>query len=151
VETLHITLHPSRRLTALLASLHGGAAALLWSIPVAPLLSLAATLALAANLAWTLRRDALRLSPNAIVAVILYPDCRCEFTTRAGLTQEAELLGSSFVAPYLTILNLRPAGRRLARHAVILRDAVDGEVFRKLRVKLKWGCSEIGKGASPNC
>lgn len=142
METLHLTLGPSQRLTVLLALAHGCAAVALWLVALPLAVTLPATLALAGNLAWTLRRDALRHSPNALVALTLYPDCRCQFTTRAGVTQEATLLGSSFVAPYLTVLNLHPEGRRLARHAVILGDAVDAEAFRKLRVKLKWGCSD---------
>jgi len=70
-------------------------------------------------------------------------DCRCEFQTLAGVWHEAVLLGSSFVAPHLTVLNLKPAGGRLAKHLVILPDAIDAEDFRRLRVWLKWRCSKM--------
>ncbi len=98
--------------------------------------------ALVASLVFYLRREGLRFAPAAIVSVSLYPDCRCTFQTRSGARHEASLLGSSFVAPYLTVLGLKLADSRLARHVVILPDSVDVECFRKLRVLLKWRCNE---------
>ena len=98
---------------------------------------------LASSLAYYLRRECLRLAPSAIVCVSLHPDCRCEFQVKDGERFEATLLGTSFVAPYLTVLNLKQVDRRLARHVVIVPDAVDGETFRKLRVLLKWRCAKI--------
>jgi len=38
---------------------------------------------------------------------------------------------------------LKPAGSRLAKHLVILPDAIDAEDFRRLRVWLKWRCSKM--------
>jgi hypothetical protein len=35
-------------------------------------------------------------------------------------------------------LNLNANGERLARHVVILPDAINSEDFRKLRVLLRW-------------
>jgi len=101
-----------------------------------------AWIALAVSLAFYLRREGLRLAPKSIVSVSLHPDCRCAFQTRSGTRHEASLLGSSFVAPYLTVLNLRPSNGLLTRHVVILPDAVDAERFRKLRVLLRWRCGE---------
>lgn len=102
----------------------------------------AAIAALAASLAFYLRREGLRLAPESIVALSLHPDCRCAFQTRSGARHEATLLGSSFVAPYLTVLNLRPSNGLPTRHVVILPDGVDAERFRKLRVLLRWRCGE---------
>jgi toxin CptA len=53
-------------------------------------------------------------------------------------------LGSSFVAPYLTVLELKPLGagglwqRFRTRSVVILPDGIDAEEFRQLRVLLRW-------------
>jgi toxin CptA len=143
VETLHIDLDVSRRMTALLAGLHGFAAAMPWLANLPAWLALAALPPLAGSLVFYMRREALRLSPAAIVALTLHPDCRCEFRTRDGKEHEAELLGTSFVTPYLTVLNLKPAGFFLQRHAVIVPDNVDAETFRKLRVLLKWRCGRL--------
>ncbi|MBS4097101.1 MAG: hypothetical protein KGZ83_09755, partial [Sulfuricella sp.] len=102
---------------------------------------------IAASLRHTLRGEARRVAPDSIVEIHLHPDCRCEFVTRAGISGEAALLGTSFVAPYLTILNLQPLEGRWARHVVILPDAVNREIFRKLRVVLKWRCGKPSEEA----
>lgn len=143
METLHVGLGQSRRLIVALAAVHGFATAMLWLTPVPWWLFLAALPLLAGSLVFYVRREALRRSPSSIVALSLYPDCRCEFQTRDGNEHKAELLGSSFVAPYLTVLNLKPEGGFLARHAVLLPDNIDAEIFRKLRVLLKWRCGRL--------
>jgi toxin CptA len=58
---------------------------------------------------------------------------------RDGDWQEVTLLGTSFVAPYLTILNLRVGGKRWPKHVVLTADALAQDEFRRLRVWLKWG------------
>lgn len=143
METLTIAVGPSRRLAGLLAGMHGFAAALFW---LAPLPHWIAVLLVAVLLgsAWrTLRSDGFRTVPHSLIALRLDADCHCEFQTRAGAWHEATLLGSSFAAPYLTVLNLKPAGGRLVKHLVILPDAVNAEEFRRLRVWLKWRCSKM--------
>jgi len=143
VETLHIGLGRSRRLTVALTALHGFAVAMLWLSSVPWGLFFAVLPLLAGSLVFYVRREGWRLAPAAVVSFTLYPDCRCEFQTRDGNVHAAELLGSSFVAPYLTVLNLKPANSFLARHAVIVPDNVDAELFRKLRVALKWRCGKL--------
>lgn len=138
METLTIAVGSSRLLAGVLAGMHAFAAALFW---LAPLPHWLAVLLMPVFLgsAWhTLRRDGFRTWRHSLIALRLDADGRCEFQTRAGAWREAALLGSSFVAPYLTVLNLKPAGDRLAKHLVILPDAVDAEDFRRLRVWLKW-------------
>ena len=143
METLTIAVGPSRMLAGVLAGMHGFAAAMVWLVPL-PLWLGALLTAFLAGSAWhTLRRDGWRTLQRSLVGVRLDADCGCEFQLRAGPWHEAGLLGSSFVSPYLTVLNLRPAGGRFAQHLVILPDAVDAEDFRRLRVWLKWRC---GKG-----
>lgn len=142
METLHIELGVSARLTAGLTAMHVFAGTMLW-LSSLPLWQIAAAiLPLTLSLGFYLRREGLRLAPAAIVSVSLHRDCRCEFQTRGGARHEASLLRSSFVAPYLTVLNLKPNDSRLVRHVVILPDSVDAGYFRKLRVLLKWRCNE---------
>lgn len=138
METLTISAGPSRQLVFLLAAMHAFAAAMLWLAPL-PFWLAAALMPLLAGSAWFyLGRDGLRNFSGSLIGLRLHADRRCEFRLRSGDWQEAEVLGGSFVAPYLTVLNLRPADSRLARHLVILPDAVDSEDFRRLRVWLKW-------------
>jgi toxin CptA len=47
-------------------------------------------------------------------------------------------LGTTYVTPYLTVLNLRGHGERGARHVTLLPDSLHAEDFRKLRVWLRW-------------
>lgn len=122
--------------------MHGFAAAMLW---LAPLPYWLAVLLMPVFLgsAWhTLRRDGFRTLQYSLIALRLDAEGRCEFKTRIGVWHEAALLGSSFVAPHLTVLNLKPAGGRLAKHLVILPDAVNAEDFRRLRMWLKWRCKK---------
>lgn len=143
METLTIEVGPSRRLAGLLLGMHGFAAAMLGLAPLPHWLA-ALLMPVLLGSAWhTLRRDGFRKVRHSLVAVRLDAECNCEFQTRAGAWQEAVLLGSSFVAPYLTVLNLKPAGGRLVKHLVILPDAVNAEDFRRLRVWLKWRCLKM--------
>lgn len=121
--------------------MHGFAVLMIWLVPAPLWLAVLLTLLFMGSAGYYLRRDSLRMQQDSVVAFRLHDDCRCEFQTRAGDWHEADLLGTSFVAPYLAVLNLQPAGRRLARHLVILPDGVDAEDFRRLRVWLKWRCS----------
>jgi len=143
VDTLTIAVGPSRRLAGVLVGMHGFAAAMFWLAPLPHWLA-ALLMPVLIGSAWhTLLRDGFRTQRHSLIALRLAADGRCEFQTRAGAWREAALLGSSFVAPYLTMLNLKPAGGRLAKHLVILPDAVNVEDFRRLRVWLKWRCSKM--------
>lgn len=57
--------------------------------------------------------------------------------TATGETIMAELSGSSFVNPWLIVLNFKPeqGGRMLS--VVIMPDSVDSTTFRRLSVKLR--------------
>ena len=143
METLTIAVGPSRRLAGLLVGMHGFAAALLWLAPLPHWLA-ALLMPVFLGSTWhTMRRDGFRSLQHSLVGLRFDADCRCEFQARTGAWHEAALLGSSFVAPYLTVLNLKPAGGRLVKHLVILPDAVNTEDFRRLRVWLKWRCSKM--------
>lgn len=144
METLHLKLGSSRRLAAAVTAMHIFAGIMLGL--AAPVLWLAAPL-LAGSLAHVLHREVLRRSPASIVTFTLHDGCRCEFHTRSGAIREAALLGSSFIAPWLTVLNLKTVDSPLARHVVIVPDAVDSGIFRKLRVRLKWDCAKSGKAS----
>ena len=148
---LTIKLSPSIWLAGLLTAMHGLALALIWLLPFDQWLKIAAVLLLLVSLIYHVRRDAMRTSPNAILALKISPECRCSVQVRSGDWFEAQLLPTSFVSPYLTILNLRFDHARLVKHVVILPDAIDAEQFRKLRVLLRWRCGkELARPSSPS-
>lgn len=103
--------------------------------------------ALAISLAYYLRQDALLSADNAVIAFVLSDEMQCIVTVRSGESMICNILGNTFVAPYLTVLNLKPVGKFFTRSIVILPDGVDAEEFRQLRVWLRWKWkdnSEIG-------
>lgn len=127
-------------MAVLVAGMHGAGAGFVWlTLPVWVTALLAPCLLV--SLRFYLRRDCLRTAPGSVVGFEIHPDCRCAAQIRSGEWLEARLLPSSFVAPYLTVLNLRVEGRRFPIHVTILPDAVDAEDFRRLRVRLRWKCS----------
>jgi toxin CptA len=132
----------------MLSLAHVSATALLWPLTLPLVVKLAATAAMGLSLAIYLRHYALRNSPGSITSLALAADMTCTLETRRGQRLTCTLLGSSFVAPYLTVLELKPLEttrwwHRLHAHSVvILPDTVDSEEFRRLRVLLRWKWKE---------
>jgi len=124
-------------LAAALCAAHLAAAGAAWLAPVPVWLKAAITLAIAASLVDTLARKAALHSDAAIVSLEVTDGGRVAFMTRNGEWRAAELLGTSYVSTYLTILNLKPQDGRV-RHVVLLPDNVDAQAFRRLRIWLRW-------------
>jgi toxin CptA len=101
---------------------------------------------LVASLIQYLVREAWRIGSSSIVELQCEREGGALIKTRSGKEWEARVLGSSFVAPYLTIVLLKPAAGRRVRAVLILPDAVEPELFRQLRVWLKW---RVGRGIEP--
>jgi len=138
MTTQRIAITPSVRLALLLCAAHLGAAGALWSV-AAPLWARAAlTLAIAGSLIFHLARSAALHAPDAIVALEIKDGGAVALQTRRGEWLDCELLPSSFVSSKLTIVNLRPHGRRRARHVILVPDNVDARDFRRLRMWLRW-------------
>lgn len=142
---LDLQLRPSRTLGMLLAAAHILSLLLIWAMPIALAWQFAFSLLLAASFLFHLRRDVLLAAPNSIIRLRFSPDCHCTYQTPNGTWHEAALLGSSLVTPWLSVLNLKPDGRWLSRHAVIFPDSADPEGRRKLRVLLRWKYAATAK------
>ncbi len=139
-----IRINPSPRLAVVLCIVHVAAGTAIWLAPVPRWLQAALTVALAASLVWALSRKAALHAAEAIVAVEVTDDGAMSFQTRTGAWHECELLGSSYVSPRLTILNLKPQGARRTRHVVLVPDNVDAGDFRRLRTWLRWAALPQG-------
>ncbi len=132
----------------MLSLAHLSAGAVLWPLMFPIAVKLAAIAALAFSLAIYLRHYALRSSPGSITSLTLADDMACTLYTRDGQRVTCALLGGSFVAPYLTVLELKPLAparwwHKLGAYSVvILPDAIDSEEFRRLRVLLRWKWKE---------
>jgi toxin CptA len=127
---------------------HVSAISLLWPLMLPVAAKLASTAALAISLVIYLRHYAWRNSPGSITGLSLADDMTCTLETRRGERIAYALLGSSFVAPYLTVLELKPLNDTRWSHrlrscsVVILPDAIAAEDFRRLRVLLRWKWKE---------
>lgn len=143
---LEMNLASSRALAGILVSAHAASALLLGLTGLPWMGKVAALPVFLASLALSLRRHAWRLSPSAVVGVRLDRECRAAFRRLDGKTLEGTLHGSSFVSPWLTVLNLSPEGRWRTVSLVILPDAVEREAFRQLRVLLRWKCAQVRPG-----
>jgi toxin CptA len=135
---LRIAIRPSRILAAVLAAAHAVAlsVAVVVTLPDCVKTFLAATIL--ASGGFSILVSAFQRSGNAIVELEIGEGGNVSCRAQGGPWQEAQLLPSSFVAPWLTVLNLRMAGTAAVRHVLILFDNVDEEAFRRLRVLLRW-------------
>ncbi len=142
--SLVIRLKPSIRLAVILSFAHFAAIGMLWPLALPMAVKLIGTIIFAISLFYYLRYYALLRSPGSIVTFDLSEEMTCTLETRRGDRIACTLLGSSFVAPYLTVLNLKPSGRFFTRSVVILADGIDVEQFRQLRVLLRWKWKDPG-------
>ncbi len=130
-----ISLKPSISLAAILATAHLGAIFLVFVLPISVRLPL--VMLLAFSMAYSILRYAFIRLPDSIVSLKL-EEKSCMFSMRGGSEKSCVFHGSSYVSPYLTVLNLKEEGKRLMKSVVILPDAIDREEFRQLRVWLRW-------------
>ncbi|MDN5882611.1 MAG: hypothetical protein L0H75_09220 [Nitrosospira sp.] len=141
---LVIRLKPSMRLAVVLSLAHFSAIGLLWPLMLPTAVKLMGSAILALSLVFYVRHYALLRSPGSVVGLELSDEMACTLETRRGTRIPSALLGSSFVAPYLTVLEFKPLDspkpwrRVFSRSLTILPDGIDAEEFRQLRVLLRW-------------
>lgn len=117
----------------LLVAAHLLALAISWMLTLHWTMRLGLSALIALSAALTLRRllntdiDAIRVNIKG------------EFLLHSGGEWlDAAVLGSSFVAPYLTLLHLKLDDRHGQLTVILMPDAVAADEFRRLRVWLKW-------------
>ena len=135
---LRVRLKPSPLLAAAFTAAHLAAALTLIPLDLPLWAKLLITLPIAASLVHALRHTAFLRSPTSPIALELKGADGAAIQTRNGDWHGARILGTTYVSPLLTVLNLRLQGRRTARHVVIVPDGIGAEDFRKLRVRLRW-------------
>ena len=138
VAWLHIRLGPSRRLAALLLVAHLAAALGVLASPLPWIVRTPLLLMLGVSLAWNLRRHAWVATRRAVVRLDLSDTLEFEAEERSGTRFTGIVQGTTFVAPWLIVMNLEVDGHRFPRAVVIVPDATDRESFRAARVWLRW-------------
>lgn len=130
-------LRGSYYLAGILCLGHCSVAALLWWLDLAPVLRASAWLILLGSLFYELRL-ALRLGGNAVTALRIETDGVLRLHTARRGWVAGELLGSSYVTSFLSVINLRVADERRMRSVVLLPDSIGRDEYRRLRVWLRW-------------
>ena len=133
-----IAVGPSALIAVAVSIVHVGAAAVLWLVPIPVLGKAVFTLAIALSLVYFMARDAALHAPGAIVALELGEQGAIACQTRDGAWLNCELLGSTYVSPGMTVVNLRARGWGGQRRVILVPDNVDPEDFRRLRAWLRW-------------
>jgi toxin CptA len=129
---------PSYRLAAILSIVHLATGSLLGLLALPLGVKVIIVVVLIISLIHYLRQDALLTANNAVVAFVLLDKMQCTVTTYSGESMSCAVMSSTFVAPYLTVLNLKSTKKFFAYSVVILPDSIDAEEFRQLRVWLHW-------------
>lgn len=138
-----LRLDVSRILASLLALIHIGACGLLFVLPWGLTLKLALVVLLLVNLFVVLRKFPGLSRPKNIQAIEWCGDGSWFIRTFAGKQFTAQLQPSSFVHPWLVILNFHLQEEKGLRSVVLFPDALDRETLRCLRVRLAIeGCTE---------
>jgi toxin CptA len=135
---LRVRLRPSGLLVAVLTVAHAAAITIVLMVDLTLWLQAIAVALLIAQCVLVVRRQALLAGAGAVIAIEVTSDHRFNAETRAAGWCEYDVLGSTYVTPYLTVLNLRQPGKRGARYVTLLPDSLNAEDFRKLRVWLRW-------------
>lgn len=142
VKPIKLNLKPSYWLAALLAASSLGACIIVLCMPMPSSLKIFICVPVVLAAAYFIAQDTLILLPWSFTGLALNTKGELLVTRKDGLDSAASVLPSSFVAAYLTVLNLKISGSRWRRNMLLTPDRVDGDVFRQLRVWLRWGDSE---------
>jgi toxin CptA len=141
---LKIRLGRSRQLVLSLALTHGAAVACWLGLPLPGWAAACGVATLLASAAWSMARYAWLATPGSLLTLNCEADGVVQITRRDGSGAIARVTGDSFVTPYLTLVHfMLPDGKRT--RAILMADALPAELFRQLRVWLKWRAGE-GRG-----
>lgn len=135
-ETVDIHIGRSKMLGGALIVVHAGAVVLLGvtTLPFWAQLLIAASVLVSVWHAFS--RYVILRGADAITGLHCDGTNQWRVRFRAGHSAPATILPSSYVHPWLVVLNLRINKRGRCRSSILLRDNIDAQAFRRLRVRL---------------
>lgn len=145
VKPIQLNLKPSYWLAALLAVSGLGACIIVLCMPMPVSLKFFICVPVIFATIYFIAQDALIFLPWSFAGLALDAKGELLVTRKDGLDSLVNVLPSSFVAAYLTVLNLKIVTSPWRRNILITPDRVDADAFRQLRVWLRWGNSERGQ------
>jgi len=137
VQPLRLNPKPSRILIALLTVGHLGAIAVLFPLDLSLFIKLGVAAVLLVSLIIALRKQPGRTGEGGVQSLIWKADGDWVLETAEGESLYATLHESTYVHPWLVVLNFRQENKRGLLSFTLAPDALDHEVFRELRVRLK--------------
>jgi len=138
-----INLKTSFILNSTLLFMYLGAFYWLWAFDLNLFIKLALMSALIVSAVIHSRQYLFKNSKRAVTNLVWQEQNQWLVDTASGETINAELLGSSFVNPWLIVLNFKPEQGRRMLPVVIMPDGVDSTTFRRLSVKLRFYGREV--------
>lgn len=144
---LRVSLRPSRRAAVAIVATAGVAWAAVLVLSVPTIAHLVTGLALGGWALLACRLHAWRRAPQSVVEVMLSSDAVIVVRRRDGRLVAGHVRGGSFVHPWFTSIVWRPDGARRTRTLPLAPDMLDADDFRRLRVLLRYGRSEVSAGA----
>jgi toxin CptA len=144
---VRVTLVPSVFGAVLLGALGLATCLVVSTLPLHPLV---AAPCIAAIAAWIIERIcvvALRAGPRAVRSFELRGDLTVVVVTGDGTACAGRVHRDSYVGARLTTIVWRPYGRWRVRTIVLLPDMLPADGFRRLRVLLRYGRSDVAHGA----
>ena len=132
--------YPSRQLELCILFGHSVAVITLFFVPIPEIAFCLLLVILLWSAAYFVLRDARLILPNSNVAISL-EGSRIVLFNRNGEELVGTLLPSSLIMPQIVILNIALPNCLCRQNVVLMPDSMDAELFRQLRVILKWGIS----------
>ena len=134
---LHLEITPSRYLLILFFSLHFISFVLLFFIPIDSILLVVLSVLILLSAVHVFMHHVNKMRPTSIVGLIWDIEDDWFLLQRNGGKKLVELDGNSFIHPFFAILNFKQEGRLFSRSVILLKDNINQNDFRRLRVRLK--------------
>jgi hypothetical protein len=143
---VRIVLSSSYTALALIGALSAATCAVIATLPLDPVVLAFATLGI---VAWAIDRIqvvALRLGPRAVRQFEVRGDLTVLIVTGDGNACAGRVHRDSYVGARISTLVWRPFGRWRTRTILLLPDMLPARDFRRLRVLLRYGRSDVAQG-----
>lgn len=137
VQPLRLNPKPSRILITLLTVGHLGAVAVLFPLDLPLVIKITAAVVLLVSLIIAVRKQPGRTGEGGVQTLIWKADGDWVLGTAEGESLNATLHESTYVHPWLVVLNFRQENKRGLLSFTLAPDTLDRETFRELRVRLK--------------
>ena len=136
-QPLRLQPKTSRIFTGLLIAGHLGAAAVLFPLDLPLILKVGIAVILMVSLVTAWRKQPGRTGEGGVQTLTWKADGEWLLESVTGESINATLHESTYVHPWLVVLNFRQADKRGLLSFVLAPDALPSETFRELRVRLK--------------